>query len=588
MAEIKITQLPEKDNLSDNDWVEIVDTDDLTGGLNGTSKKAKLSNVLSKINQNIYKSSNKLVEINNLGGNGELGCSVQKTASNFKINRHLGGNNWHEILLNNNGEVAAGVDSPYKVTQQRVYKLYGYILIDEGVTTGTWNEFNSYNSTTYIGYQSKRTFNVGDTMTFTKEFSGDLDLAYVGDTDGSIMEIVIDGGEPILIDTYSPIANNYGQSVNVARNLPLKEHIIVVTNTANANPLNTTGLRQGWINAFKINSKTINPSSDLIKVSPWVASTLVNQYDERIGANGWYYVAQTTGTTGTTMPSHSSGAVSDGGVTWFRVATSSFASKEFKPQVAGSEMEYAYEIKPTGETVKQDIGGNAHGNEFLTQDVEVIIDNEFVEIVENQIYLGDYISIKQTIEDYYGDYATKLKVADVIQTHSFSNLNFIVNIDFELVVNAELGYFYGAMLPVIPYDATTYTKQMTSIATPSNSYDFIDYENSANINLNQEKDYIAWVTGQSFVPKGSAGVPSVEDGVSNYIFGVHTSPEYLEDYIYSGINCGLSVNLNSGEFTGYSSWLAKIYFQYVSSGIPVTFVAGKKLNISNTYFLKLY
>lgn len=47
MAEIKITQLPEKVNVKDDDWIEIVDTEDLTESPQGTSKKAKKSNINS-------------------------------------------------------------------------------------------------------------------------------------------------------------------------------------------------------------------------------------------------------------------------------------------------------------------------------------------------------------------------------------------------------------------------------------------------------------------------------------------------------------------------------------------------------------
>lgn len=46
MAEIKITQLPEKVNVIDDDWIEIVDTEDLTESPQGTSKKAKKVNIL--------------------------------------------------------------------------------------------------------------------------------------------------------------------------------------------------------------------------------------------------------------------------------------------------------------------------------------------------------------------------------------------------------------------------------------------------------------------------------------------------------------------------------------------------------------
>lgn len=47
MANKRITDLTEKIILNDNDWVEIVDTEDLTGSPQGTSKKAKKSNINS-------------------------------------------------------------------------------------------------------------------------------------------------------------------------------------------------------------------------------------------------------------------------------------------------------------------------------------------------------------------------------------------------------------------------------------------------------------------------------------------------------------------------------------------------------------
>lgn len=49
---------------------------------------------------------------------------------------------------------------------------------------------------------------------------------------------------------------------------------------------------------------------------PWITSEAISSGQNRVASNGRTYQASTTGTTGATEPTHTSGSVSDGGVTW--------------------------------------------------------------------------------------------------------------------------------------------------------------------------------------------------------------------------------------------------------------------------------
>ena len=575
----ELQSCPATNSVATKGWKKLAN---LSGDVGDLISSVSESNA---INSSILKANEKELEIQNLGLVENKDIYFQKLNTNEAvIYKSLGGIDWHKINLKN----STTNNSPLKIVSQKAFKIYGYILPDEAVQTGTWIAANSNDSSAYVGHKSLYIFSANNKLTFTKTFGGKLELIYVKSVDCGIMQVKIDGVSVATIDTYSSTSNQFKQVITLSEYLDYGSHTIEIINTGtkNASSSNT----RVWFNALKITDSNINPTSNFIKVKEWKAGESVLQYEERIGANSKIYLATTTGTTGTVLPSHVSGTVSDGGVNWLVLSSSSFISNEFYVQLEGSELEYAYEAKPDGEVNRQDIGGNLHGNEELLSS-KLIIDNEikdFSTLTNNAFYLGKNICLQQNIKQYYGTPSSNYEIANVTTNHLFNNqcINFYA--DFEFKVKTQVGYFYNAMYPFVAFEGATARKVALDYATPSNQFNLINYSETIGIQTNNTKDFIAWVNGNAYVPSGVAGVPSTSLGAGKFLIALKSDSKSLKDYEYSNINLGIVPNLNNGKYSSYSSWVGKIYFQMASLESPYVFQIGEKYNINNRYYLKLY
>ncbi len=507
---------------------------------------------------------------------------------NYKIYNNLINNSWKETTMSNLGEISAGVDSPFKVTQIKCKKIVGFLDSTDGVETGAWTEFFSNVAEPYIGHKSTRTSSPDDTLVFDAYFGGDVDLYYVSDTDGGIINIQIDSLPIVVLDTYSTTANNYKQIQRISEDLKYGHHAITITNTGTKNSLSSG--YQCWINAIKITGEDVTPDSGLIKLKDWKALKQVNKYDERTGVNGRVYVAQSTGLSGTTIPSHSSGVESDGSIDWLIIAETSYDANEFLISNYGSEFEYAYEMRINDDLPVYDVGGNLHGNEFLSSDVNVYLDGVKTTIQKNTYYGAYNIRVEQQITDYANAYASKTDIANVVQNHIFNNEVMVVDHSLETIVDFKIGYHYTAMFPFLTYEGGLGArKTFSKLSSTNRSYNLIDYElNDMNPILGNEKTYIAWADGEAFVPKGTGGVPSLERGEGSLLIGLKTNSKSLNNFNDSTANCGLALNSSNGQYTGYSSWLSKMYFQRTKGGQVVDISSGTVINTSSSYYVKIY
>jgi hypothetical protein len=525
------------------------------------------------------------IEVSKTGSTGVLGCSLEKSSSEIVINKHLGSNDWLEVTMKNSGAVIGGIEeTPYKLVKQRVYKLNSYLTINDATTiTSGWSIYNSNDSTPYIGHRVATTVTQGETITFTAKFKGDLYLYYVGRNNGGIMSVTIDGGTPVNVDTYDAVNNNYKQKQFIEALSNNVEHTIVITNTGTTNQ---TG-NQTWFNALEIITDEVKPGDPLVKPIKHKQGVTVQQYDEMIGVNGAIYVAQNSGITGEVTPSHSGGTVSDGSIDWLRVAKTSFSIDEFLIQKEGSELEYAYQASVNNGAI-EDIGGNMHKNEFLSSPIEFFIDGIKTNIVQDTLYYGKLISIKQNIVDFYGEYENKVDIANVTQFHDFNNELINVRYEMKFLVPARLGWFYSAMFPFLTYSSNGFRRQFEEFYTPRFSVNLEDYESVTNNPIiGNKKDYIMIAKGRAYVPAGSAGVPSTDAAKTGITIALRTSSYGVNDFYNSTLNAGLAVNANSGSYTGYSSWLSKMYFQRLGSEANFITKVGEIFKSNNRYYVKL-
>ncbi len=524
-------------------------------------------------------------EVRVIGGyaGGIRPSSIRLVDNVYTVNKHIGGDDWLEVTLTNSGTVG-GFDTPWKITKQRVYKTLGFLTAKDAVEGGAWATYTS-GGAEYVGHQTKQSNSAGNTLTWTEVFKGDVYLGFTGDTDGGIVSVSVNGGTPVLIDTYSATPNDYRRFTIIAQDLREQEYTIVVTTTNSKNPA-SSGF-QANITSLLIAKGDIAPYSRLYQAKPWKPNTVVRPYEEVVGPTGRYYYTVAGGTTGTTGPTHITGTASDGGVDWAITAISSFSASSTTFQTAGSELEYAYEVLPAGESVIQDIGGNVHGHEYVV-DMQVQIDgNDYSSVLAVNDVIGSKISLVQRIRDYYGVLGSdEIDVADVIQTHEFNAIATVISHDITFLIDCGIGYFYTAMWPFLTYSAGEYTKNFKEVQTPLDAYQLKDYEGVAgNPILGRAKDFWMEARGRCYIEHGSAGIPTSDNGLTGLVLGLKADIKGLDSYKSSEIRASIAVNANGGSYNGLSSWLSKMYFQRSADSPLESISAGQTISNRNLYYV---
>ena len=508
--------------------------------------------------------------------------SVEIKEDAIVINRHAGGLNYVEYTLKNNTNVSE-YETPYKLVRRKIFKVEGYLTVPEAVKAGNWGDINTANPADIVAHTSTRSFSTGDTLTFTATFGGTLELIYVGDSDGGYMDITIDGGDPIRVDTYSPQINHYRQHKTIASGIAYGEHTIVVISTGEKNPDSSND--QVWFNAFRIFDPNATPRNNLGKIKTWKSGENIPEYTEIIGSNGSFYVSTSSGVTGANEPVHQNGTVSDGGVDWLRIAQSSFDISENIVQDEGSELEHAYQAKYNNGAF-EDYGGNLHGNEFLQVPFSIFVDGDKIENAIGTYAEGSTIELRQKIIGFSGDYSTKVDVMDTSQSHIFKPDFWNLRTKFKQLQPLEFGYFYVGMMPYLPYHGSTGQRiQFTKMWTPQESLNLMDYDGlEQSVIVGKHNDFIGVAEGVLYRPRGSQGVPSNDPGLNKIYLVIRSTPESVDNYQQTTLNFGLAPNTNSGTFTGTSSLLAKFYISRYSSGNNVVHPIDTTFEVSNKFY----
>lgn len=532
--------------------------------------------------------------VENIGLVSDQKCIIRQesdgTNNIYRIHRHLGGNKWVEVLMTNNGQVDSS-DTPWKVTQQVLTRTYGYLLVGDATKTvdvGPWASVTSGSSTPYTGHQGLNSATTSDKLTLTLSGVADVvEINLIGRTAGGNADITVDGGAAQTIDTYNANDLTGGIWTEIARDLDSTDHTITVevkgTKNASSSGFNVL------FSAIRWRSKTVSSVHANYQAKPWAPSTVYAAHDEVQGPTGLFYYTAAGGTSGSSPPVHTSSSASDGGVTWAVQAASSFDAKRQTIQVAGSEMEYAYQVVPTGQSGLQDVGGNVHGNEYVTIAPQIFLDGDETTLTANTNYRADTIAIMQTIKDYWGTKGSgETNVADVVQVHEFTPQKMTVSYDLTWLTAATVGWFYSAMWPVLAYASAGYTKNLVSISTPRATEILADNESATVGILRNRKDFIMEADGRAFVEQGASGTPTSDNGEIGLKLALYVSADGVGLFEDSNENnAGIAPNLNSGAYTGFSSWLAKMYFQRIKTA-GVTVAANDTFKAENVYYIKLH
>ena len=246
-------------------------------------------------------------------------------------------------------------------------------------------------------------------------------------------------------------------------------------------------------------------------------------------------------------------------------------------------MEYAYEVD-VASGGSQDIGGNLHGGEF-NNSLFVLLDQEAETLVEGITYTAELITIHQNITDFYDPYASKTDVATVDQFHEFDCHSMRVKVDFDWLVSADIGYFYSAMWPILAYNGPKSYKILEKMFTPRRSSTFNDFKSVSAGLIGNAKDSFMQADGRLFVTGGSSGTPTSDNGTTGFSLGLKADIVGMEYFNQSDqTNAALAMNLNSGTYTGFSSWLGKMYFQYARTDQALSITSSDSFNHTATYY----
>lgn len=538
----------------------------------GANSQAYTGAILSNDAENRLKSK---------GLKGKLKSSVRLTSDVYTVFNHRGGDNWLEVLMTNSGEVDPGIDTPWKVTQQKLFVSQGWQVVKDASLGGTWSILVSGDPDLYPGHELAQSNSSGNTLTWTFTAGGDFELGFTGDTDGGIVEVTINGGSPIDVDTFNSVAQSHRTFVKFATRQDKIAQTIVVTSTTRKNP--SSSGTQANITSIRISKGGVEPYSSIFEAKPWIDGATSRVFEEVQGPTGRFYFSTLGGTNGSTAPVHASGTVTDGSVLWTAMAKTSFSQQETIFQVFGSEMEYAYEFD-FASGGPQDVGGNVHGNEFVNS-VVVSLDQEAITVVEGETFIADLITIRQNITDFYDPFTSKTDIATVTQFHEFDYDSMRVHYNLDWLVSGDVGFFYAAMWPILPYNAGPQYKIFETMFTPRRTFDFKTFESSLSTILGNAKDSFMQADGRLYVTEGSGGVPTSDNGTIGFSVGLKADISGLEYFNKANeLNAGLDMNANSGQFSGFSSWLGKMYFQYAKSGQLLAVTSSDFVNHSSTYY----
>lgn len=292
-------------------------------------------------------------------------------------------------------------------------------------------------------------------------------------------------------------------------------------------------------------------------------------------------------------PTHTSGAVSDGGVTWTYRAVSGYDLVDTAIQVAGSQLEYAYEMKPDGAVNAEDVGAALHGNETQTAMV-LSVNGSAVTMLDNTWLSGDFVSIVESQYSTHSQIGNGLTpIIESVVTRTFKRQWFELHHKHEIKNKVDLGYFYSHMWPLLHYHGVNAQKYVVeSIWSSGDGHCYAkDYYSRLNPIAGRTKDTLQIAYGDCLQPNGLNGVPTTQKAPLRFAAWLDVDPSSVDAYsnatsVFSGKAMNISgVDVSAG---GYSSDVVKMYFERYAKRKPKTLNVGEKFECFARYGLDIY
>lgn len=498
--------------------------------------------------------------------------------SRLIIGSNIQDNVWREVKLSNAGELAVGIKTPYRVTAERIFKASGWLTVKDAQLSANWDVYNS-GSTIYVGHETAQTSVAAETIQFSFDAGGNVQLCYTSGPDCGIAEVSLDGASPIEIDLYAPVIT-YRTFTDCFNDLEPGQHQIIVKTTDRKNPAASS--TKVSISAIKITG-SVSPASALHQPRHWLASEVLRKFDERVTSAGKVYYRDAAGPCPATEPTHTSGVVNGWGVQ----ASTSFELIEQVISSPGSEREFKYDVRPEGQTEFTDVGGNVHGQEVLTSAPVVRIDDAVIDYADMQFHQGRRVSVIQDVVEFYGEYQSRIEFASVITRHSLDSASLAFSAEFTALMNYEVKQSYAAMWPINIYHGQKSMKNFVSVNTPRKRFNLKNFEGvTSGAPEKNHRDFYFTAVGRAFVAEGSAGVPSQSNGETGLLLGLKVNPLGVDYYQHSNVNAGFTPNVNGGIYSGYASWVGKIYVEHVGAA-PKAITQGSEYCYEAEYSVQL-
>lgn len=526
-------------------------------------------------------------------------CAItRKDSTTLLLYRPLGGPWWQECQL------ATSAALPYSWNQTRVLALMSVVTAwDAGWTWNGagWSDAYSGDPTRYVGGRLRMNATNGEYAEIAFTGGGDLYAIITKRTSGGFIRVSIDGdanaanvlphdGTSRYIDCYATPDLQYRQRIKLATGLLHGSHTIRLTVTNTKNPASS-----GYILPLEglgfVGRESGLPSQANTRAPSWATGVVTAQY-QQVAWLGRNYSAAGAGTTGATPPTHTAGTVSDGGVSWTYMASSSYDLASHTIQAAGSQLEYAFQIKPDGASAFEDVGGLLHGNETLAA---LAVDVDGTEAGDPGIGIwlsGDVVSAKQAITTFHSEIGGgATNVADVVLMHRVTSAGVDVDHRHTWNVAASIGWCYVAMWPLLAYDGGSQRYTLDKMWTPQGGVRAAaDYRGQANPIVGKSPDIVFAAWGDILGPNGSGGVPSASPGVLAAVTTMRVDSAGLAEYRQANnVFAGLAMNLSAADPTvnGYASHAMKFYAERVALSAPTAVAAAEVWRCSARYGLAL-
>lgn len=529
-------------------------------------------------------------------------CRFNKvSASEFRLYRPMTTEGyWKEVVMRDGG-VTGG---PLCWNETSIKRVMTFITAADAacVYAGTWTNLGSGSPTTYTGGLGKQGDNGNSSETVDVAFTGpgDLYVVYTGRLLGAYFRVEVDGstnnatelpsnGTYRYIDTYNAIDNSYKTVVLVARNIAAGAHTVKLICTGDRNPANTTGFRQVFEAIAVVGSGSL-PGTAGTELPLWVTLTSYAQFAQIRTTAGRFYSCSVAGTTGAVEPTHTSGTAVDGTVTWTFMASSSYDVGKHTIQVAGSELEYAYRIKPDTAAAFAEAGGILHGNEqalaiAVTVDAGGPVAN--ADIPVGQWYSGSTITVGQTIKTVHPETGTTDVCASVKSLQVTAD-EVVVTHQHTWNVAAQVGWFYSAMWPLLNWGATDNRYGMARLWTQKSGTDLAsNYYGQSNPIVGKQADYLMASSGNVLMPKGSGGAPSASPAIKTAAAALYVTAASVNSYVESVTRAGKAMNISGTTAPGASSVVMKMYMTRNDSTAPVVVAPAQVWTCEGHYALSL-